>query len=87
MSHEAGIGAAWSRGPVNGDATVEPIMGAYRRSLTRLRGQIPKGAPLPPSDAPRLRDAHLTKAAELPILGALQTTLNKHEAAAWATGL
>ena len=32
------------------DATVEPIVGAscQSRSHARLRGQIPKGAPLPP---------------------------------------
>jgi hypothetical protein len=37
------------------DATVEPIKGAsfQCRSPARLRGQIPRGAPLPPLDAPR----------------------------------
>jgi hypothetical protein len=37
------------------DATVQPITGVElrRRSAARLRGQIPKGAPLPPFDAPQ----------------------------------
>jgi hypothetical protein len=39
------------------DATVEPIKGAsfQCRSHARLGGQIPRGAPRPPLDAPRLR--------------------------------
>ncbi len=46
----AGIGAAWSRGPFLGDATVEPIIGAsHRRSSRAAGGQIPEG----PSSAPR----------------------------------
>jgi hypothetical protein len=46
----AGIGEARSRGPVYGDATVEPIMGAsQRRSMRAAGGQIPEG----PSSAPR----------------------------------
>jgi hypothetical protein len=40
------------------DATVEPIKGAsfQCRSHARLRGQIPRGAPLPPYDAPSKHD-------------------------------
>jgi hypothetical protein len=50
MSREAGIGGTRSRGPVYGDATVEPIMGAsLRRSMRAAGGQIPEG----PSSAPR----------------------------------
>jgi hypothetical protein len=50
MSGGAGIGGARSRGPVYGDATVEPIMGAsLRRSMRVTGGQIPEG----PSSAPR----------------------------------
>lgn len=37
------------------DANVQPIGSACSsdRSCARLRGQIPKGAPLPPSNAPQ----------------------------------
>jgi hypothetical protein len=50
MSGGAGIGGTWSRGPVYGDATVEPIVGAsHRRSMRATGGQIPEG----PSSAPR----------------------------------
>jgi len=50
MSRGAGIGGTWSRGPVYGDATVEPIIGAsHRRSMRATGGQIPEG----PSSAPR----------------------------------
>jgi len=50
MSGGAGIGVTRSRGPIYGDATVEPIMGAsHRRSLRAAGGQIPEG----PSSAPR----------------------------------
>jgi len=44
------------------DATVQPIIGAsfLADPYARLWGQIPRGAPLPPVDAPRLRgcDGH-----------------------------
>ena len=50
MSGGAEIGGTRSRGPVYGDATVEPIMGAsHRRSMRVTGGQIPEG----PSSAPR----------------------------------
>jgi hypothetical protein len=50
MSGGAGIGGTRSRGPVFGDATVEPIMGAsHRRSMRATGGQIPEG----PSSTPR----------------------------------
>ena len=51
MSGGAGIGVALSRGPVCGDATAEPIMGAsFRMPIPAcLRGQIPEG----PSSARR----------------------------------
>ncbi len=51
MSGGAGIGGTRSWGPVYGDATVEPIIGAsYGRSMRAAAGgQIPEG----PSSAPR----------------------------------
>jgi len=50
MSGGAVIGGTRSRGPVYGDATVQPIMGAsHRRSMRAAGGQIPEG----PSSAPR----------------------------------
>ena len=50
MSRGAWIGGTRSRGPVYGDATVEPIMSAsHRRSVRAAGGQIPEG----PSSAPR----------------------------------
>ena len=52
---EQGSAEPRSRGPTCGDATVKPIMGAsfHADPFARLRGQIPRGAPLPPFDAPQ----------------------------------
>ena len=51
---EEGSAEPRSRGPIYGDATVEPIIGASFNAdpFARLRGQISTGAPLPPVDAP-----------------------------------
>jgi hypothetical protein len=64
LAPAAGNGGAWSRDRRNAeqgsrlrDATVEPIMSASSPILARLRGLIPRGAPLPPSDAPTCGDA------------------------------
>ena len=45
MSRGAGIGAALSRGPACGDATAEPIMGAWRPILCAPSGSDPLRGP------------------------------------------
>ncbi len=58
MSGGAGIGGTWSRGPVYGDATVEPIMSvSHRRSMRAAGGQIPEGSSSAPRRAPVSGDA------------------------------
>ena len=79
MSGGAGISVTRSRGPIYGDATVEPIMGAsHRRSLRAAGGQIPQG----PSSAPRRAPPGMRPAngAWLPTVGH-QFTENVAEAA------
>jgi len=64
MSQGAGAGETRSRGPARGDATVKPAMGALIPAPLRVYGvRSPQGAPLPPYDAPRLRDATKANAA------------------------
>ena len=70
------------------DATVEPIKGAsfQCRSRARLRGQIPRGAPLPPYDAPSkhnalgtcsaLRGTFVARLANIDILAAPRSALS-----------
>jgi hypothetical protein len=45
MSHGAGIGETWSRGPACGDATVEAIMSASLPILCASSGSDPQRGP------------------------------------------
>jgi hypothetical protein len=57
VSQGAGAGATRSRGPIYGDATVEPAEARRPPALARLRGHIPEGTLFRPPTRPLCGDA------------------------------